>query len=93
MKAWELVVDDMCEPFIIFKDNGLGEFQFAYFQGLLDYHICQTEGQSRLVFSWEGYDELEPLFGGGYAKIIDNCLQGYLFIHLGDISKFMAHRC
>jgi hypothetical protein len=54
----------------------------------LEYRIETYHDSERLEFSWEGTDEMDPLSGRGWAVIQNGQLQGRLFFHEGDDSRF-----
>jgi hypothetical protein len=44
-------------------------------------------------FTWEGFDETDPAFGAGSAKLApDGSLTGEIRFHRGDESTFKARR-
>lgn len=70
---------------IKFLENG-GVMNFGYVFGLLDYRICEDN----VDFSWNGDDEGEEVSGRGYLTINDKMMEGKVFFHFGEESKFTA---
>lgn len=93
MEAWDQDYVDMeVESFIRFDQNKTGEFQFGLVRGFLHWRIDNDDRKSRLEFTWEGSDELDPVNGGGWAETERNILHGCIHIHLGDTSGFTASK-
>jgi hypothetical protein len=89
MELWDTDFVDMLEPaYITFEANG-GEFAFGAVRGDLD---CR-HGPEGARFTWEGFDEMDPAFGAGSAKLApDGSLTGEIRFHRGDRSTFKARR-
>ena len=69
--------------------KGGGEFVFGAVRGDLD---CRY-GPDRVRFTWEGFDEMDPTFGAGSAKLApDGSLTGAIRFHRGDESTFKARQ-
>ncbi len=93
MEQWDQdFVDAEVEGFFEFRSNGLGEFQFGYVHGEIDYRQTTRDGKPAVEFSWEGNDELDPAQGRGWATLDGDELRGMIFFHLGDESEFQAKR-
>lgn len=95
MSTWgEDYLNEEVEPFIEFRDDGLGGFQFGLVQGEIDYQESLRDGKPCIEWTWEGSDGADgtQLSGRGWAKLGDEGLQGMIFIHLGDESEFEAKR-
>ena len=91
MEQWDQkFVDAEVEGFFEFEPDGLGSFQFGYVRGQIDYRLSMYEGQPRLEFSWNGNDEMDPAEGRGWATTDGDQIDGMLFFHRGDESKFTA---
>jgi hypothetical protein len=66
MELWDAEFVDMLElAYITFEAKGGGEFVFGAVRGDLD---CRY-GPDGVRFTWEGYDEMDPAFGAGSAKL------------------------
>jgi hypothetical protein len=51
----------------------------------------ERDGRTAVEFSWDGDDEGDPVSGRGWAALVDDAtIEGHLFIHLGDDSRFRA---
>jgi hypothetical protein len=93
MEAWDQEYVNMEVPgHFTFKKGGSGHFQFGLVQGEMDCRLENRGGKARIVFSWEGQDELDPASGRGWAVIEDEELHGRIFFHQGDDSAFRAVR-
>ncbi|MGH7812587.1 MAG: hypothetical protein ACREQI_01095 [Candidatus Binataceae bacterium] len=94
MELWERAdIDLMGRGYIRFDRNGTGEFRFIAVQGGMDCRFAERDGRPIVEFSWNGYDEMDPACGRGWAKLdTDGKLRGRLFFHLGDDSAFTATR-
>ena len=90
MELWEVDFLDLVQPaFISFDGEGRGEFAFGAVQAGLD---CWYGAQS-VDFTWEGFDEMDPVHGDGDAELEeDGTLTGEIRYHLGDESTFKAAR-
>ena len=93
MEAWDQDYVNMeVQGHFTFKKNGTGHFQFGLVQGEMDCSAEIIDGKSRIEFSWEGQDELDPASGRGWAVIEKAELRGRIFFHQGDDSAFQARR-
>ena len=95
MSTWdEDYFNEEVQAFIEFKEDTLGEFQFGYVRGGLDYREGLRDGEPAVDWSWEGTDGANgiPLTGRGWAMLKDEGLHGLIAIHMGDESEFEAKR-
>ena len=94
MELWDSDYFNMeLQAYIDIKPNNLGNFQFGLVSGYLDGYIEDEFGKEYFVFTWEGQDEMEPMTGSGWMKLIDkNEIVGSIKLHLGDRSGFSASR-
>ncbi len=93
MEAWDQEYVNMEVPgHFTFKKNGTGLFQFGLVQGEMDCRVKNADRGSRIEFSWEGQDEMDPASGRGWAVIENGELRGRTYIHLGDDSAFRARK-
>jgi uncharacterized protein YndB with AHSA1/START domain len=94
MEHWDLdFIDAEEEGTIEFGEGGQGDFQFGYVHESMDYEIEKVDGKHRIVFSWDGQDELDPVSGRDWAVIeSDESLYGKLAFHMGEKSWFKAKR-
>jgi len=90
MALWDNDYLDMVEPaYIQFKASGRGEFKFGCVVGDLD---C-TLFADAVDFTWQGFDEMDPVFGDGWAELDDDgTINGEISFHLGDESTFQARK-
>ncbi len=91
MEEWGQEDIDLVVPgYITFTEDRLGAFQFGTVEGSLDYHIEPYGNGERLVFSWEGSDDMDPVRGRGWVMIKEGQLHGQLYFHDGDDSGVIA---
>ena len=93
MEAWSANYCDMEVPaYLTIRKDLSGEFQFGLVQAQLDGKIESADAASRLVFTWSGFDENDPVNGRGWLTANGDQAEGRIFIHLGDESGFTAER-
>lgn len=93
MELWDQAYMDLEGPaHITFDADRLGSFQFGAVRGWIDYRVSTEDGRVRVEFSWEGVSEGDPLCGRGWAVQVNDAIEGLLFIHNGDESRFTAIR-
>ena len=80
------------QGYITFSNKGIGEFQFGYVYGYIDYRPSKLAAGDSIEFSWEGNDEMDPALGRGTATIQKGELVGCIYFHQGDESGFKAVR-
>ena len=90
MELWDADFLDLIQPaYISFDGEGSGELAFGALQGGLE---CWYGAESA-DFTWEGFDEMDPVRGDGDAELEeDGTLTGEIRIHLGDELSFKARR-
>jgi hypothetical protein len=93
MEMWDKDYIDMEGPGEINfgKRNG-GSFRFGAVEADLDSRVSPSADGLRLDFSWAGSDEMDPVFGRGWAILKGDELHGHLFFHRGDDTSFRAIR-
>lgn len=81
---------DMLEPaYILFAENGSGEFAFGCVTG----HIFGGGAGNAVEFSWRGNDEMDEVEGDGRAELEpDGSLNGAICFNNGDEANFIARR-
>ena len=68
MEMWDQdFVDAEVSGYIKFKKDGLGEFQFGYVRCDIDW---QNDGDDRVEFSFQGFDEMGPTSGRGWGVVL-----------------------
>ena len=92
MEAWDRDAIDLVEPgFIEFSDEGTGQFGFIAVRGWMDCRSTERDGHAAIEFSWDGEDEGDQVSGRGVAvRVEDATIEGHIFIHLGEDSRFRA---
>ncbi|MBE7554035.1 MAG: hypothetical protein HS126_23475 [Anaerolineales bacterium] len=79
-------------PYVKLKQSGNtinGDYHVGYQQGHLDGRL---EGEQRVIFSFEGMDEMEMVNGAGTLALEDDRLIFKLMYHQGDAFTFMGKR-
>jgi len=71
-----------------------GDYEFGAQSGAIDGRLERLpDGGTRLTFTFEGQDELDPVHGYGEAILVDeDTLKGYMRYHLGDTYRFVWKR-
>ncbi len=91
MEQWDQDYVDMEEPgHISFERKGAGGFHFGCADAQLDWRY--DSGIDRADFTFEGYDEGDPVNGRGWAKVDGKQMTGQIVFHLGDESGFKAKK-
>ena len=90
MELWDADFVDLVEPaYIAFDRQGRGEFVFGVVRGTLH---CRY-GSGIVGFTWQGFDEMDPVCGAGEAELDEGgLLTGEIRFHDGDDSTFKARR-
>lgn len=78
------------QPFIEFDPTGTGQFRFGYVHGEMVCRATKKDGKPAVEFTWEGFDEMEPESGYGWALNAGEALTGVLAFEHGDESRFTA---
>jgi hypothetical protein len=93
-EQWDADYLDMDGPaHVAFEGDGLGQVQFGMVRGDLDCRYSTRDGRPFVEFTWQGFDEDEPICGRGWAHQQPNGhVQGRIFLHRGDDSSFTASR-
>ena len=94
MEMWDEDYINMEVPaYIEVQENHLGYFQFGLVTGQIDGEVIHAGSKERFWFTWDGFDESEPMSGGGWLELSGrNTLRGRIKLHLGDSSDFWAER-
>jgi hypothetical protein len=94
MDVWDNdVLDEFKEAHITFKGSAEGEITFAALSGSLDVRYGARDGSACAEFSWEGFDDNEPVRGRGWVTLgTAGRLVGHFYIHNGDDSGFVCDR-
>ncbi len=94
MEMWDAAYFNMMvQAYIEIKPDNLGYFQFGLVEGQLDGQVVEYTNETRFEFTWDGYDENDPMNGSGWIKLTDpDTIEGEFRLHLGDDSTFLAKR-
>jgi hypothetical protein len=95
MDQWDRdFIDEEVRGYFELDAKCLGDFQFGYVRGQIDYRCCESDGKPTVEFSWDGYDA-----GGGNECSGRGCfvlegeeLRGEFFFHQGDESGIVLKR-
>ena len=92
MQGFDASYRDMMEPaYILFDDNGSGEFAFGCVTGQI--FGAGGAGARSTDFSWDGNEEMDATCGDGWAEIEpDGSIRGEINFHSGDDYEFAARR-
>lgn len=92
MELWDQDAVDLVAPgFIEFEPESTGSFGFIAVQAGMDWRQAPRGGRPGVEFTWEGFDDSDPVSGRGWATLEpDGSLRGHLYFHLGDDSGFHA---
>jgi hypothetical protein len=88
----EEFINDEVQAFIEFNSTDGGQFQFGCFRGDMACRLTARDGEVAVEWSWEGYDEMDPEAGSGWAVLKGNDLHGLIGFNDGDGSSFVATR-
>jgi hypothetical protein len=94
MEPWDQDAVDLVGPATIrFNGDGTGQLAFIAVTGTLDGHFTAKAGRPGFTFTWEGFDEGDPVSGRGWAVVeADGRLFGRIYVHQGDDAAFTAVR-
>jgi len=91
MSTWDSDYIDMVSPGIVaFKNNGEGQLRFGCVDVELDWRI--EGGSERVEFTFSGFDEGSEVSGRGWAEVQKSRMAGKIFLHMGDVSEFVARK-
>ncbi len=86
-------LDLMGKAYVRLAPDGTGDIRFIAVRGSLDHRSTTRDEKPAVEFSWEGFDECDPVFGRGWAVLdTGDILRGMFFFHMGDESRFVARR-
>ena len=92
-EVWDTdFLDLVSEACMEISNDGTGRFRFGALVGWMDCRLVKRGRKQTMEFSWEGYDEQEPVHGRGWAVLDGDVLRGHLYFHMGDDSSFVATR-
>jgi len=94
MDMWDKDYINMeVDGYIEIYDECNGNFQFGLVKGDIIYKINKFKNKEILKFKFTAVDELDPVAGTGWLKIIkDGVVEGEFSFHNGDTSAFVAER-
>ena len=85
-------LDELAPAHITFGPARQGELEPVAIEGDIDYRLGRRDGKPAVEFSWQGSDDGQPISGRGWAQLSDRRIDGQLFIHQGDDTRFTAER-
>ena len=85
---------DLAGPaYITFSSAADGDMAFGALSATLDVRYGARDGGACAEFTWQGFDEGDPVSGRGWAALgTAGRLVGHIFVHNGDDSGFVAER-
>lgn len=93
MEGWDTAYIDLTGPgYIAIDRKGSGFMQYGAVEADLDYHIEEIGNTQRLEFTFQGFDEGDPISGRGWAVVEGTEMTGHIYIHRGDEAPFKAVR-
>ena len=94
MDQWAQQDVDLVAPgFIQFDRHHAGTLGFMAIEGDVDWRPRSPATGPAAEFSWEGFDEGDPVCGRGWVAVqADGSLLGHLYLRHGDDSAFRAER-
>lgn len=92
MDTWsDDVLDIGGEAHLSFAGAEDGEIAFVAVKAFLDVRFGTKDGQATAEFTFEGFDEGDPICGRGWASLgTAGRLVGHIYIHKGDVSGFVC---
>lgn len=94
MDTWpDDVLDVGGEAHIVFTGGSDGEIAFVAVKAFLDVRYGARDGSATAEFTFEGFDEGDPVSGRGWASLgTAGRLVGHVYIHKGEDSGFVCER-
>lgn len=94
MDTWSNdVLDVGGEAHITFAGADDGEIAFVALNAVLDVRYGAREGSAIAEFTFNGFDEGDPVSGRGWASLgTAGRLVGHVYIHKGEESGFVCER-
>lgn len=89
MELWDKEDIDLVEPGNIHIIGNRGELHFICVNGQMDIRKDKFGGYK---FSWDGFDEGDPVNGFGEFRCDGDMLTGRIYFHNGDDSSFVAKK-
>jgi len=91
MDCWDADYINLVVPgYIRIDRDGHGFMQFGAVEADLDCRVEDVADIERLEFTFQGFDEGDPISGRGWGTASGSEMTGRIFIHQGDESGFMA---
>jgi hypothetical protein len=70
MEGWDTAYIDLTGPgYVAIERKGSGFMQYGAVEADLDYRVEVVGGEQRLEFSFQGFDEGDPISGRGWAVV------------------------
>ena len=80
------------QGFIELDASDGGKFQFGYWRGDMDCRLTKRDDEPAVEWSWEGFEEMEPEGGSGWAVLKGDELHGVIAFNDGEEYGFVAKR-
>jgi hypothetical protein len=93
IEGWDTAYIDLTGPgYIAIGRKGSGFMQYGAVEADLDCHIEEIGNTQRLEFTFQGFDEGDPISGRGWVVVEGTKMTGHIYIHHGDEAPFKAVR-
>ena len=93
MESWDADYINLVDPgYLTVDPEGSGSMQFGALNVDLDWRVADIKSGKKLQFTFEGFDEGDPVSGRGWATISGPEMTGRIYFHDGDESGFKASR-
>ena len=93
MESWDADYIDLVGPgHLAIGPKGVGSVRFGAVDADLDWRIEDIRRGQKLQFTFEGFDEGDPISGRGWAVVEGTQMVGHIYIHHGDEAPFKAIR-
>jgi hypothetical protein len=91
MESWDEEYVNLVGPgHLTIEQDGSGSMRFGAVDVGLDCRVDNTETTQKINFTFQGFDEGDPISGRGWATISGSEMTGRIHFHNGDESGFKA---
>ncbi len=94
MDQWDQEFVDLVVPgYLTIRKDGKGSFQFGAVEGQMDCRVQRIKTREQLEFTWDGFDECDPVSGRDWVHVEGRSMSGHLFFTWATIrlSKQRRH--
>ena len=91
MDTWDAEYVNLVGPgYLRIDQEGGGFMQFGAVEAALDCRAEDAGNDQRLEFTFQGFDEGDPVSGRGWATVSGSEMSGHIYFHQGEESGFTA---